>query len=103
RATQPPLPPRPPLHDALPIWNSAQIGETMIPERLRIAKDFVFRRIGLQKRGFGQRIAIPDEWITTRLPGENTEYSSRTLVTFVQDRKSTRLNSSHVSISYAVF
>jgi len=42
---------------------------------LRIAKDFVFRRIGLQKRGFGQRIAIPDEWITTGLPSEN-EYSA---------------------------
>src|SRR5690625_5937218 len=31
------------------------------------------------------------------------QFSPRTLQTFISDRKSTRLNSSHVAISYAVF
>src|SRR5690625_7106313 len=39
---------------------------------------------------------------------ENASYpvgicAERTLLSYVQDRKSTRLNSSHVAISYAVF
>src|SRR5438067_9731783 len=38
-----------------------------------------------------------------RRAGARTRRLQRTLELFVRDRKSTRLNSSHVSISYAVF
>src|SRR5690554_7436551 len=35
--------------------------------------------------------------------GVITQYKSHSLIRHIQDRKSTRLNSSHVRISYAVF
>src|SRR6266540_6329063 len=38
-----------------------------------------------------------------RLPGDASDTQSRYLEAAAQDRKSTRLNSSHITISYAVF
>src|SRR5699024_12392507 len=71
------------LHDALPIW--------LYKERCRRS----FRLYFLPKYG---TVAFPLH-ITCQLPysGELPRYL------LPGDRKSTRLNSSHVSISYAVF
>src|SRR5699024_12449333 len=65
------------LHDALPIYPSS--GSKVTHENIPIEKAFVF-----------------DFFILSRssLNDEKIKY---------KDRKSTRLNSSHVSISYAVF
>src|SRR5437870_9321023 len=41
--------------------------------------------------------------LSARLEGEDRTDVERTRVRFTSDRKSTRLNSSHVAISYAVF
>src|SRR5699024_11425146 len=40
---------------------------------------------------------------TARRPHWHVQYPPTRLVKYLRDRKSTRLNSSHVSISYAVF
>src|SRR5699024_11697189 len=78
-----------PLHDALPILN-AQIATG------------------------AQAVQIFDSWGGVLTPAAYREFSLRYMRAIVQqlqpapdgsdvDRKSTRLNSSHVSISYAVF
>src|SRR3712207_8047834 len=63
------------LHDALPIF-----------ELFPILKDFLSRYGGMLSGGQQQQLAI-----------------GRALLTDPKDRKSTRLNSSHANISYAVF
>src|SRR5690349_22795092 len=67
------------LHDALPIW----------PARLHRRRDPPLRRGG-RDRG-GPVVQGPGHHRDRRLPDPRV------------DRKSTRLNSSHVEISYAVF
>src|SRR5699024_11883066 len=47
----------------------------------------------------GDKTITYDEWID----GLKEEQGKRQLKNMIEDRKSTRLNSSHVSISYAVF
>src|SRR5699024_12356955 len=76
------------LHDALPIYKIQDIGdravsayaETKVPQHIAIILDGNGRWAKQRRmpRGYGHIIGC-------------------------QDRKSTRLNSSHVSISYAVF
>src|SRR5699024_12254793 len=74
------------LHDALPI-SAASRRDVAIPTFLSDALT-----VHLAGSVRGER----DAWLfpSTVKPGEPVSYS---------DRKSTRLNSSHVSISYAVF
>src|SRR5207249_7620743 len=73
------------LHDALPISSSANLCTTFTSSR---------RRSSLSG-GSGMRIKLPSlEGVS---PRSDARIASRL------DRKSTRLNSSHVSISYAVF
>src|SRR5699024_2851398 len=43
------------------------------------------------------------DWAVDAPVGEQIEIATTAVVTALRDRKSTRLNSSHVSISYAVF
>src|SRR5207248_4223021 len=64
------------LHDALPIWRCGCARENYKPRRER--DDHGFRQPPVPDRGIRQ--------------GE-----------YLEDRKSTRLNSSHRTISYAVF
>src|SRR5690606_40686245 len=75
------------LHDALPISAGAAAGRELRP------------RIGAASR---HRDATPDRLRRRRrspeLPAPGAERAAGAL-----DRKSTRLNSSHVKISYAVF
>src|SRR5438067_7917012 len=67
------------LHDALPIFSRSQSSD---------------RTVLTEGRGLGRQV------FREVLPG-GVELTARALVD--EDRKSTRLNSSHVSISYAVF
>src|SRR3712207_8248762 len=67
------------LHDALPIYRP------LSPGALREVDD------GVAARGRGQGRAVPE-------PRRRPDARGR-----LQDRKSTRLNSSHANISYAVF
>src|SRR5690625_6943330 len=76
------------LHDALPI--------SAVPVRLR-AFDAEHARLTLAR-------ALPlqvGDRIVLRAPGSRNVFAGL-LVLDVEDRKSTRLNSSHVAISYAV-
>src|SRR5207249_9731562 len=87
------------LHDALPILPSTlhRLLSTVyrLPSAVyRLAEDF-----GAE----GTNIPA-DEWANVRArPGGVACRSSRGILAWRRDRKSTRLNSSHVSISYAVF
>src|SRR5699024_11689155 len=81
------------LHDALPI--SSFRGLT----HLRDGKSYL--EAGFALRCF-QRLSIP-HIATQRCSWRNNWYTSGASIPVLSDRKSTRLNSSHVSISYAVF
>src|SRR3712207_7254154 len=52
-----------------------------------------------------QRVGFEEKWILYgAMPAQRYETESRAIPThLVRDRKSTRLNSSHANISYAVF
>src|SRR3712207_7158826 len=76
------------LHDALPI---SVLGTTFVPVQVR---DLPMRR---HKDALGIRVAGQD----LLTPG--IALDSRLHVDRLKDRKSTRLNSSHANISYAVF
>src|SRR5439155_17429940 len=73
------------LHDALPIWPG---GVRAVPETVRLRhRRLAAREVGGDRRGEGRRRR---ERVLRRQDPH-------------RDRKSTRLNSSHVAISYAVF
>src|SRR5207249_8651401 len=76
------------LHDALPIWRSLPPGVEIVPRRGgSTRRQLVGGPVPLdQLEADAQRLQAG--------PGASFE---------LVDRKSTRLNSSHVSISYAVF
>src|SRR5699024_12531907 len=77
---------RPSLHDALPIWSNPALGLIFGPAFDLATTD-----------GF-------NSWRSLALGGFLTALGAILTVTrATRDRKSTRLNSSHVSISYAVF
>src|SRR3989442_7558364 len=76
------------LHDALPIYRYAQSLD-----RIRAAAAAAGRSLD----GFTAAHLV---FITV---GRDFEAAKRAWVSVLRDRKSTRLNSSHVRISYAVF
>src|SRR5439155_27165670 len=80
------------LHDALPIWSRRRTRECRCPRRLerrhRRGRDGVARRRSRRRRASSCRCG----WLQPRRSWSGDK-----------DRKSTRLNSSHVAISYAVF
>src|SRR3712207_8527602 len=78
------------LHDALPI----STGEPRVPSRTR--------RATLRRRYSPTRTSPGARATPTYRPGVPTPHE-HTAVTSRIDRKSTRLNSSHANISYAVF
>src|SRR5690606_41800207 len=69
------------LHDALPIWLDRRRRRTHAPHAVR----------AVGPRGRSRRAAFPQRHQRDRAGARR------------RDRKSTRLNSSHVKISYAVF
>src|SRR5207302_8266297 len=85
------------LHDALPICGSAHISHQVAQRHIGLVADRGNHRDG--KRGHRPRDALvvegPEILARPTAPADD-------LWTF-KDRKSTRLNSSHVKISYAVF
>src|SRR3712207_8016073 len=77
------------LHDALPIFLKAFIARRSVLMRAGTGLRIVgsrHSRDALRLREFAVRNRLPHEWIELE-----------------EDRKSTRLNSSHANISYAVF
>src|SRR5699024_12882266 len=87
------------LHDALPISMASMKNGV-----LRSVND-TFRKI---TRVVSTRGIMSGETMKDRLQAALNEYAAKGLTAYTdaagrQDRKSTRLNSSHVSISYAVF
>src|SRR5699024_12454506 len=76
------------LHDALPIWAVVEFVAAVI-RNIPLLKDRMHRKLGDAVHGAENRRNAPD--------------LAAVVQDAFQDRKSTRLNSSHVSISYAVF
>src|SRR5699024_12485707 len=72
------------LHDALPISRAAEHAFLTGPQRIDVSRAPQIGRLGLRigQRADGRRAVVDRD---------------------ARDRKSTRLNSSHVSLSYAVF
>src|SRR5207249_9906844 len=87
-----------PLHDALPIYRAEQVhARLLLAELLRA---FLPRQPECPARVVGQELPplVEDRLDLRAVPGLLARHQVD-----VEDRKSTRLNSSHVSISYAVF
>src|SRR5207249_6149914 len=91
------------LHDALPIFlqegalggRRSRIVRIIEPHQLGPASD-----LGRNRGQVRQKSVLLAEPHEVRLAA--VEHASRVLDRVARDRKSTRLNSSHVSISYAV-
>src|SRR5690349_23677215 len=79
------------LHDALPIS-----GNTVDRDRFLLARCSMIEQEELRLSGFEVDGAVRDQVSARRRVDRFDELG-------VEDRKSTRLNSSHVEISYAVF
>src|SRR5207253_4067974 len=90
------------LHDALPIFELA--GERKV-ERGRLQPHASIRdfRLKVKLNSLG-RLNLNHELVGLNVRSRPFgEHHDRRLFVLNQDRKSTRLNSSHVAISYAVF
>src|SRR5690349_23555579 len=72
------------LHDALPICRP------QLRFRIGLSLDIV-------------HAAVPQHQIACAIPAEPERDATEVIAAAARDRKSTRLNSSHVEISYAVF
>src|SRR5690606_39568703 len=93
----------PSLHDALPI---SKISRTVVTQSGKLRKK--------RKRDFKGNLKLFERWIRFKQyvllksrkrngPGGGNVQAEKKFSIFGLDRKSTRLNSSHVKISYAVF
>src|SRR3712207_8597536 len=80
------------LHDALPISREQHVGDQQQRGRDRQREH--------HEAGEGVAVAAPEQRLLVRLPEQHPVLGGRR---DEQDRKSTRLNSSHANISYAVF
>src|SRR5207249_11675199 len=90
------------LHDALPI-SSGKGGWREFPGRLALRSSSRLRPQELDSRP-GLREAPRSPRAQSGMPAGAARHDRRpSLGLVLQDRKSTRLNSSHVKISYAVF
>src|SRR2546430_10039738 len=88
-----------PLHDALPIWSyPSPVDLAFIARRL----DAYERLIRLDKPIGTLLLLWPTLWALW-LAAEGRPSAAIVLIFVLGDRKSTRLNSSHSQISYAVF
>src|SRR5699024_12163785 len=84
------------LHDALPIFTPL-IKNATITSRVKSVHG-IFRKVYIKGKSFEEIYDIYAVRIIV-----DTMIDCYNALGIVQDRKSTRLNSSHVSISYAVF
>src|SRR5690606_39292710 len=86
------------LHDALPIFLLAGGNPNLDPET---AKSWTF---GLDYTpAFAPGFAFSSSFFSVEYSGQVVDLFAVNDVLVEEDRKSTRLNSSHVKISYAVF
>src|SRR5690606_39685931 len=103
RAPLTPAPSPPALHDALPISSSAYARplDTLLPPSHRVR--FLIARTAHAPRAHNRTRtrAQPDGGLVANAPHLPVHLGA--MQEAVRDRKSTRLNSSHVKISYAVF
>src|SRR5690242_21328890 len=84
------------LHDALPISEPLRCFERALALQPKAASALLFKgMVYLDLGECGQALAALD--------AARADKHSRALCEHLRDRKSTRLNSSHMSISYAVF
>src|SRR4051812_49660363 len=90
-----------PLHDALPISLASRFVGQQLHDALRRARTGACLRIGGRRCGAGGTRHSGRVPIKSVRPASVS--ASRTRSCCSGDRKSTRLNSSHMSISYAVF
>src|SRR3712207_8539697 len=79
------------LHDALPIFRTGEVGGQRQADPVLVTVGAAAERAQLLDDRGGAGV-LPDDGVVDRLAG-----------VLVPDRKSTRLNSSHANISYAVF
>src|SRR5699024_11261421 len=91
------------LHDALPILPPGYQGEGLVG---RFAKATGYSKMMATKHGHNLRVSCINEATNRHVTytiegGDSSTLSYRDDFHIVRDRKSTRLNSSHVSISYA--
>src|SRR3712207_9321530 len=77
------------LHDALPIYDELEHQGVFVRDGVEVVDHF--------HRALGRAV------VEGRQAGEKVEVSGLVFVQEGADRKSTRLNSSHANISYAVF
>src|SRR5207253_9149228 len=83
------------LHDALPI--SILVSTSLFADNLTDIKSEIAKRHDEAVKRLQDWIALPS------IAAENRNYPAGAEYMAKLDRKSTRLNSSHVAISYAVF
>src|SRR5699024_12284230 len=85
------------LHDALPIYGPWRIDD-LYRGQVEKREDLVDHAVFFQKSLPGHS---PEQKVHPHR--QDKEQHHKAGLAYFQDRKSTRLNSSHVSISYAVF
>src|SRR5207249_10643964 len=92
----PPVPSRLSLHDALPIYPDACLGRCSLSTGIRCPSDAFCPDL---------ETCSPQGTCSSNGVCQGPGISCQHVIVFYStaDRKSTRLNSSHVSISYAVF
>src|SRR3712207_7257283 len=82
---------------------AAGLGAAVIATNvLALVFTVVFARL-LGASGYGSLAALISSFIILMVPGSALQIATARVVSHAIDRKSTRLNSSHANISYAVF
>src|SRR5256885_7108093 len=89
------------LHDALPICSlTGSTGSSRVRDEL---KQCALVDDSATRSNDRSEVKNGPSWLRTRRRSQMFKHQVRSLGVGVQDRKSTRLNSSHLVISYAVF
>src|SRR5690625_6135417 len=94
---------RPCLHDALPIWIASGEATLAVGTHALIQEGVEFERLGLAVIDEEHRFGVEQRRKLLHDDAHVLVMSATPIPRSLADRKSTRLNSSHVAISYAVF
>src|SRR5699024_12262591 len=89
------------LHDALPIFKNIYAIKRFNFDALVYLLIYISPFLPLTDEALAEKNRIIDIKVIFKMYGKI--FTSKLLYYYESDRKSTRLNSSHVSISYAVF
>src|SRR5690606_41221267 len=90
------------LHSS-PTRRSSDLTSTICSRRSTAAVEVRHHRGALGSRPLDRLGSVPGGALVVRSEPRSTGFRGRRASTRARDRKSTRLNSSHVKISYAVF